>query len=118
MYVAYIAFTILTAVANSYAAYLDFSGNEQVIAVMKRKRVPPSWTFPLGALKAAGALGLLVGFAVPWFGTAAAVGLVLFFISALVAHLRARYYQFANVAIFFTLAVVTLTVNLAHRSPW
>ncbi|GAA3220226.1 DoxX family protein [Nonomuraea helvata] len=118
MSVAYIAVTLLTAIANCYAAYLDFSGNEQVIAVMKIKRVPLSWMFPLGALKAAGALGLLVGPAVPLIGTAAAVGLVLFFICALVAHLRVRYYKLANWAAFFLLAVAALTVNLAHHSPW
>jgi hypothetical protein len=30
------------------------------------------------------------------------------------AHLRARFYQFANVAVFLTLAVATLTANLIH----
>jgi hypothetical membrane protein len=114
MFFVYIAITVLTAIANSYAAYLDFSGNEQIIATMGRKGVPRSWTFPLGALKAAGALGLLAGFAVPRLGTAAAVGLVLFFVGAVGAHLRARFYQFANVAVFLTLAVATLTANLIH----
>jgi hypothetical protein len=115
MFVAYVAVTLLTAIANLYAAYLDFSGNEQVIAVMKIKRVPLSWTFPLGAVKAAGALGLLVGFAAPLLGTAAAVGLVLFFVCALVAHLRVRYYKLANWAAFFLLAMAALAVNVAHH---
>jgi hypothetical protein len=113
MFAAHVAITLVTALANVYAAYLDFSRDEKVAAVMVRKRVPPSWTFPLGALKAAGALGLLAGFAVPLLGTAAAAGLVLFFLGALVAHLRARYYRFANLAVFLTLAVANLTLNLA-----
>jgi hypothetical protein len=108
----YLVVTTLTAIANAYAALLDFSGSEQVITVMRRKRVPLSWMFPLGALKAAGALGLLIGFAVPLIGTAAAVGLVLFFVGAFIAHLRARYYRLATCAAFFVLAVAALTVNL------
>ncbi|MEV4114976.1 hypothetical protein [Nonomuraea sp. NPDC049695] len=49
MFVTYVIVTLVTAIANLYAAYLDFSGNEQILAVMRIKRVPPSWTFPLGA---------------------------------------------------------------------
>jgi hypothetical protein len=41
---------------------------------------------PFGTLLAAGALGLLVGFAVPVIGTAAAIGLVLYFLGAVGAH--------------------------------
>ncbi|TDD81170.1 DoxX family protein [Actinomadura darangshiensis] len=114
MFIAYVAITVVTAIANFYAAYLDFTGNERVAAVMKIKCVPPSWAVPLGALKAAGALGLLVGFAEPWIGTSAAVGLVLFFVGALIAHLRVRYYRLANWGAFFVLAILTLTANLAH----
>jgi hypothetical protein len=44
----------------------------------------------LAALKGAGAVGLAVGLAgVAWLGPAAAVGLVLFFTGAVVAHVRA-----------------------------
>jgi hypothetical protein len=44
----------------------------------------------LGALKLAGAAGLLVGLAgLPAIGIAAATGLVLYFIGAVIAHLRA-----------------------------
>lgn len=111
----YVAVTIVTATANAFAAYLDFSRNEQVIATMKRKAIPESWTMPLGALKAAGALGLLLGFAIPPLGTAAAIGLVLFFIGAVIAHLRVRFYRLANAAAFLSLAVITLTVNVAHH---
>jgi hypothetical protein len=48
----------------------------------------------LGTLKAAGALGLLIGIRVPLIGIAAAVGLVLFFVGAIVTHLRAHDYSF------------------------
>ena len=47
-----------------------------------------------GALKAAGALGLLVGIRVPLIGIATAVGLILFFVGAIIIHLRGRDYSF------------------------
>jgi DoxX-like family len=116
MAITYVLVTIIAVVANTYASYLDFSGNEQVLATMDKKRVPRSWAFPLGALKAAGVLGLLAGFAVPPLGVAAAIGLVLFFIGAVGAHLRVHYYRLANAGVFLALSVATLTVTLIHRT--
>jgi hypothetical protein len=51
---------------------------------MARAGVPESWlTFPIGTLKIAGALGLLVGLlGMAPLGVAAAIGLVLFFVCA------------------------------------
>jgi hypothetical protein len=53
-----------------------------------RVRVSTAWMVPFGTLLAAGAAGLLAGFALPALGTAAAVGLVLYFTCALIAHVR------------------------------
>ena len=60
----------------------------QVTVNMARTGVPESWMTMLGILKAAGALGLLAGFVVPPIGIAAAVGLILFFVGAIITHLR------------------------------
>lgn len=57
---------------------------------MARAGVPESWMTMLGILKAAGALGLLAGIGVPLIGTAAAAGLILFFVAAIITHLRAH----------------------------
>jgi hypothetical protein len=118
MLAAYIAVTVLASIVYGFAAYLNFVRHESVIAVAERVRVPQTWMIPFGALLAAGSLGLLVGFAVPLIGTAAAVGLVLYFLGAVSAHLRVRDYQFANAAMFLSLAAATLAVDLAHRGPW
>jgi hypothetical protein len=80
---------------------------------MAKARVPQSWLYRLGALKAAGALGLLVGIGMPPLGIAAAVGLVLFFIGALVTHVRARYWAIAAPVAFLLLAVSSLVLRLA-----
>src|SRR6266536_4925537 len=96
MFAAYIMVTVLAAAANLYAATNDFTRPQWLLANMTKVGVPESWLTPLGVLKAAGAVGLLVGIGVPWIGTAAAVGLTLFFVGALITHPRARDYSCGN----------------------
>ena len=79
MFAAYIIITVLAAAANTYAAINDVTRPQWLLTNMTKLGVRDSWLTPLGILKAAGALGLLVGIGVPWIGTAAAVGLTLFF---------------------------------------
>jgi len=74
--------------------------------------VSESWITMLGALKAAGALGLLVGLRVPLIGIAAAVGLVLFFVGAIITHLRGRDYSFGLAIVFLLLAVAALVLRV------
>jgi DoxX-like family len=59
-------------------------------------------------------LGLLAGFAVPLLGTLAAAGLVLYFLGALIAHLRVGSRQLVGWAVFFSTAVAALAVNLGY----
>ena len=65
MFTAYIVVTIFTAVANTYAAIVDFRRPQWVLDNIAKWGGSHSWLFTLGALKAAGALGLLVGIGVP-----------------------------------------------------
>lgn len=65
-------------------------------------------------LKTAGGLGVLLGIVVPVVGVASAIGLVLFFVCAVFAHLRVRWYAtIAFPAAFLLLAVGTLVSRLA-----
>ena len=112
MFTVYIIVTVLTAAANFFSATLDFIRYKQVLINMAKAGVPESWITMLGILKAAGALGLLVGFGVPLIGTAAAVGLVLFFVAAIITHLRARDYSFGLAVVFLLLAVAELVLRL------
>ena len=115
MFTAYVVVTVLAAAANFFSATLDCVRYKQVLINMAKAGVPESWITMLGILKAAGALGLLVGFGVPLIGTAAAVGLVLFFVAAIVTHLRARDYSFGLAVGFLTLAVAALVLGLHAR---
>jgi hypothetical protein len=112
MFTAYVIVTILAAVANAFSATLDFVRYKQVLINMAKHGVPESWVYMLGSLKAAGALGLLVGIAVPSIAIAAAVGLILFFVAALISHVRSRDYSVGLAIVYLLLAVATLVLRL------
>jgi DoxX-like family len=118
MRIPYVALTILAALANAYAAFLNFAGAESVKIVADRVRVAQKWMVPFGLLLAAGAAGLLPGFAVPGLGTAAAIGLVLYFICALCAHIRVRDRGVGGAITFLVLAAAALTADFAYRNRW
>src|SRR5438309_6016513 len=111
MFTAYVIVSVITAAANIFSAVCDFVRYKQVSIAMAKAGVPDSWMTTLGILKAAGALGLLAGIGVPSIGTAAAVGLILFFAGAIIVHLRARDYSFGLAAVFLSLAVAAFVTN-------
>ena len=116
MHFTYLAITTLAALANGYAAALNFAGAESVKVVADRVQVSRAWMVPFGTLLAAGAVGLLTGFAVPALGMAAAIGLILYFICAVTAHLRVRDRDMGGAVFFLLLAVAALTADLVYRS--
>jgi hypothetical protein len=118
MHVTYLVITILAALANGFAASLNFAGAESVKVVADRVQVSRRWMVPFGALLASGALGLLSGLAVPALGTAAAIGLVLYFICAVTAHLRVHDCQLGGAVFFLLLAAAALTADVAYRNHW
>jgi DoxX-like family len=118
MHVMYLVITVLVSLASGYAASLNFVGAESVKAVADRVKVSRTWMVPLGVVLALGAGGLLAGFAVPALGTAAAIGLVLYFICAVCAHLRVRDLQVEGAAFFLLLAAAALIVDLAYHDHW
>ena len=75
--------------------------------------VPQDWVPLLGALKGLGAVGLLLGVAgIEPIGIAAGAGLTLFFVGAIVTHLRARNYALLFPAGYLLLAVASLTLTV------
>jgi DoxX-like family len=116
IFTAYVVVTLMAIAANTFAATADFMRLKFVLITAAKAGVPESWLPMLGILKTAGALGLLVGLiGVPLIGTAAAIGLILFFVGAIITHLRARDYsqQFGLAIGFLLLAVATLVLSLA-----
>lgn len=115
MFAAYVTVTILASVFTGIAAVTYLIGHEYPKAQARMKRLPQSWVPRLGMLLAAGSLGLLAGFAVPVLGTVAAGGLVLYFIGALIAHLRVGSRRLLGWAVFFATVVAALSVNVGYH---
>ncbi|RYJ24739.1 integral membrane protein [Streptomyces sp. L-9-10] len=113
MFIAYAVVGILLAVALTGSAVGTFTRQEKIVGSMLGLGVPESWLPRLATLKAAGAVGLVVGLWVPLLGAAAAIGVVLYFIGAAVTHLRAKDYAIAPVVVLFLLAVAALVLRLA-----
>jgi hypothetical protein len=109
----YVVVTLAVAATMGYAGGVDLVRAGWVLDNMSRLGVPHTWLFPLGALKLAGAVGLVVGLAVPAIGVAAAVGLVLYFVGAIVTVLRARWYAHWYAALFLLLAAGALSLRVA-----
>jgi hypothetical protein len=114
MFTAYVVVTLLAIAANTFSGVAALVHFKPILPSMAKAGVPESWlTFPIGTLKTAGALGLLLGLiGVPLVGTAAAIGLVLFFVCAIHTHLLARDYspQFGLAIGFLLLNVAALVV--------
>ena len=73
MFITYVIVTVFAAATNIFSATLDFIHYKQILINMARVGVSESWLTTLGILKAAGALGLLIGIRVPLIGIAAAM---------------------------------------------
>jgi hypothetical protein len=115
MHAACFLIIILAALANGFAAVLNFVGAASVKATAHRVRVSQKWMIPFGIVLASGAAGLLIGLAVPPLGIAAAIGLVLYFLCALVAHLRVRDPGIAGAVTFLVLALGALLATIGQR---
>jgi DoxX-like family len=115
MSIAYLVVTVITVLATAGVAVADYIPAEFVLANSAEVGVPRSWLPMLGTLKLAGAVGLVAGLVVPAIGIAAAAGLVLFFIGAIVTHIRAGVlYNIAFPGTYLLLATASL-ILLAAR---
>ncbi|MFE9566371.1 DoxX family protein [Streptomyces sp. NPDC006487] len=97
---------VLAAAMSGFSGYSLLRRAPWVVEAMEQYEVPRAWWTPLGAAKAAGALGLLVGLFVPAVGVAAGVGLVLYYTGAVITVLRARAYTHAPFPVIYMAPVV------------
>ncbi|WP_406136119.1 DoxX family protein [Streptomyces sp. NBC_01089] len=118
MFAAYLTVTVLGAVFNGAAAVTYLIGHEYPKAQADMKGVPRKWVPVLGLLLAAGTAGLLAGLAVPLLGTLAAAGLVLYFIGAIVAHLRVGSRNIVGGIMFLVTAVAVLALGRIYHGHW
>ncbi len=112
MFLAYAVVGGLLALVLTASATFTLQRNEQVVASMRKVQVPDSWLPRLATLKAAGAVGLVAGL---WFtplGIAAAAGVTLYFIGAVVSHLRVKDYELAPAAVLAVAAAAALILRV------
>jgi DoxX-like family len=118
MHSAYLTVIILAAAANLYAGASDFRRPDWILANMKRLNIEERWLPALGVPKILGGIGLLAGLIMPQIGIAAAAGLVLFFVAAIVTAMRARWHEhlpYPLVWLALAVASLVLFLHATHR---
>ena len=120
MFTAYVLITVIVVILNLFSAICDFLRWDRIVVAMRKAGVPESWLSTLGAFKTAGAFGLLLGFRYPLLGSVASIGIMLFFICAIVIHLRARDTSFGLALTFLLFAIGSFVLELQVRglSAW
>ncbi|MCZ0980285.1 DoxX family protein [Streptomyces diastatochromogenes] len=113
MFIAYAVVAVLLALGSLASAFMTFTKNPQVIGTMTKVGVPEGALPWLATAKAAGALGLLAGLFVPLLGEAAAVGLVLYFLGAVISHLRVKDFELAPAAVLTLVSAAALVLRIA-----
>ncbi|WP_330633354.1 DoxX family protein [Halocatena halophila] len=111
---AYTVSSSLTIVAVGISAVGFFRPPTPILESMAEIDVAESWLPILGTVKAAGAFGLLIGMVTPvgQMATAAAFGLVVYFVGASIVHIRAGDYAVSGQHVYLLLAVGTLVLDL------
>ena len=118
MFIAFVTVTILGVVFNGAAAAIYLIGHDYPKTQADMKGIPRKYVPVLGTLLAVGTVGLLAGLAVPLLGTLAAAGLVLYFIGAIIAHLRVGSRDIVGGIVFLSTAIAALTLGLVYHGPW
>ncbi|MHB9755612.1 DoxX family protein [Streptomyces sp. BYX5S] len=104
--------TVLTALWVGFSGVSLLRRAPFVVEPLVSYGVPEPWWPRLAVAKLVGALGLLAGLAVPAVGVAAAIGLILYFVGAVVTVLRARSYKTVAFPVLY-LAPVVATLSVA-----
>ncbi|PXX64229.1 DoxX-like protein [Nocardia tenerifensis] len=115
MNVAYYIVGVLAALWIGFSGYSLATKKQFVVEPLEQYGVPRSrWNW-LALAKAAGALGLIVGFFLPAIGVAAAICLIAYFLGASATAIRARSYQTAVFPVLYLVpAAATLILQLAR----
>ncbi|MFZ2178049.1 MAG: DoxX family protein [Rhodococcus sp. (in: high G+C Gram-positive bacteria)] len=112
MFIATVIVTVLLAVALIGSAAGKLTRNAGILANMDKVQVPADRVPWLGYLEIAGALGLVAGLFWWPIGVAAAIGVILYFIGAVGAHIRAKDKELAPAAVLALVAVAALVLRI------
>jgi len=111
MHTAYLVITLAFALLASYSGVGKIRRDPLPVRLVHETVGVPLKYFPLlAACEFAGALGLVVGIWWPAIGVAAGIGLVLYFVGAVVSHLRVKGMGSAAFMLFVAAGALTLRV--------
>ncbi|MEV0647539.1 DoxX family protein [Phytomonospora sp. NPDC050363] len=117
MNTAYIIVTVISAVWVGFSAFSLYRKADFVAQPLNDYGVPESWWPWLATAKAAGAVGLLAGLWIPYLTLAAGIGIILYFLGAVITVLRARSYKTVAFPVLYLVpVVVALGLGLAAGS--
>jgi hypothetical protein len=117
MHTAYLVSTLVFALMVSYSAVGKIRRHPRQVRVIHETVGVPLRYFPLlAACEFAGALGLVVGIRVALIGIAAGIGLVVYFVGAVLSHLRVGDFKgIGSAAFMLFLAAGALALRLLTR---
>ena len=116
MFIASLVASLVLAVLLAVSAWFDAARLPRILEAMDRTGVPRHMLPAIGAVKAVAVVGLLVGLAVPTVGIAAAAGAVVFFVLAVLVHLRVGDRAVGPALSFGGVAVVALALAVASQA--
>lgn len=118
MWIAYLAVTIILAVMVLFSGVGKLRHDPKIVHVIHEIVGVPMKFFPLlAACEIAGAAGLILGIWFPQLGIAAATGLVIYFLGAVMSHLRVGDFKgIGPAAMLLTVSIAAVCLRmLAHR---
>jgi hypothetical protein len=110
MRIAYVVVSLLAALMAGFSGVVLLMRAQWIVKALEDYRVPRGWWTWLGVAKVVGAVGLVVGLAVPVIGVLAGVGLVVYFVGAAVTVARARWYTHIPFPLVYAAPVVAALV--------
>lgn len=103
MFIAYVVVAVLLSILLVFSGRSMLVKDKDIMETLDRPAVPKRWLPVLALLKFTGAVGLLIGIFYRPLGIAAALGVVLFFIGAVISHLRVKDVKGAPVPVLLVL---------------
>ncbi|MFJ3385418.1 MULTISPECIES: DoxX family protein [unclassified Curtobacterium] len=115
MHIATVILSLVLAAAMLGSGVMKLIGAAAMRANMATVHVTPGQMRVLGVLEVLATIGLVAGLWVPALGIAAAIGAVVYFVGAIVAHVRAHDKGLQGAAVLLAVSVATLVVLLLAR---
>ncbi|NIZ89660.1 DoxX family protein [Kineococcus rubinsiae] len=112
MFIATIIVSALMALVLISSAAGKLQGKDAIVQQMGNVGVTGKMIPALGVIEIAGAIGLIAGLFWAPIGIAAAIGVILYFVGAVIAHVRAHDSAIAPPAVLALVAVAALVLRV------